>query len=697
MAAEPQAPESLAANGSADAHLANGGPDDSATRLEDGAVRPSAAEKKRLKKKQRKANKQAQRALREVEGGDAPEERAEKDKPEVEVEYVSAPHEYEELLRSEAEAEADAEAEPSSTAGLGTSGGGLGFIKAGTPGSDQGSGLGFTPGLGSSAGLGSTAGLGSQPGLGLDATPALGSDYGSETPFVGGLGLGATPSVQSGQPQEEAKQEPASNPYEEFARVFSMFATAEEVTKTGLGEEEQDVQATEAKETDEVKEEAGAEKEDESDEEETAEQRLSKRKRKEANRLKIAELKQTCPRPEVVEVWDVTAQDPKLLVYLKAYRNTVPVPRHWSQKRKYLQGKRGLEKPPFKLPDFIEATGIGEMRQAYQEKEENKKLKSKQKDKMQPKMGKLDIDYQVLHDAFFKYQNKPNFSIMGDLYYEGKEFEAKIRNAKPGILSEELRAALGMGDNTPPPWLINMQRYGPPPSYPDLRISGLNAPIPPGAQFGYQPGGWGKPPVDEQGNPLYGDVFGLAVEPEEYELVDKMTKWGDLESEEEESEEEEEEEEPEEDTESLADGLASVASGYNSSLPSGIETPEVIDLRKGKAGERPLYQVLEQQQAQVGGNLMGSDHTYVIPGAKAGPGKKGSAADVEVAIDPAELEGLDEEGVRALYEERLQQQQSTASRENFADMVAAKAVQQKRKAAERKEGKAKKAKESFKF
>ena len=35
--------------------------------------------------------------------------------------------------------------------------------------------------------------------------------------------------------------------------MFSMFATAEEVTKTGLGEEEQDVQAAEAKETDEVK------------------------------------------------------------------------------------------------------------------------------------------------------------------------------------------------------------------------------------------------------------------------------------------------------------------------------------------------------------------------------------------------------------------------------------------------------------
>lgn len=53
---------------------------------------------------------------------------------------------------------------------------------------------------------------------------------------------------------------------------------------------------------------------------------------------------------------------------LQAYRNSVPVPRHWSQKRKYLQGKRGIEKPAFRLPEFIEATGIGEMRQAYHEK-----------------------------------------------------------------------------------------------------------------------------------------------------------------------------------------------------------------------------------------------------------------------------------------------------------------------------------------
>ena len=46
----------------------------------------------------------------------------------------------------------------------------------------------------------------------------------------------------------------------------------------------------------------------------------------------------------------------------------MPVPRHWCFKRKYLQGKRGIEKPPFELPDFIKATGIMEMRQALQEK-----------------------------------------------------------------------------------------------------------------------------------------------------------------------------------------------------------------------------------------------------------------------------------------------------------------------------------------
>ena len=79
------------------------------------------------------------------------------------------------------------------------------------------------------------------------------------------------------------------------------------------------------------------ENEDEAEGEE-GEKKLSKRKLKKLNRLSVAELKQLVTRPDVVEMHDVTAKDPGLLVHLKSIRNTVPVPRHWCFKRKYLQG-----------------------------------------------------------------------------------------------------------------------------------------------------------------------------------------------------------------------------------------------------------------------------------------------------------------------------------------------------------------------
>jgi hypothetical protein len=90
---------------------------------------------------------------------------------------------------------------------------------------------------------------------------------------------------------------------------------------------------------------------------------------------------------------------------------------------------------------------------------------------MQPKMGKMDIDYQVLHDAFFRYQTKPKMTGVGEVYYEGKEFEANHEHIKPGKLSEDLREALGMPPGAPPPWLIYMQRCAP-------RLSGKNQSIP---------------------------------------------------------------------------------------------------------------------------------------------------------------------------------------------------------------------------
>ena len=170
----------------------------------------------------------------------------------------------------------------------------------------------------------------------------------------------------------------------EFGEVFGKFNTAEELfgAVAANGEE------GEVKDT-------GAAAEGEKAEEEEEEQAMSKKQKKKLKRLSIAELKQLVTKPEVVEQWDVTAADPRMLVHLKSYRNSIPVPKHWCQKRKFLMGKRGFEKPPFQLPTFIQATGIEKIRASVMEKENAKKLKGKQKERMQPKMGKIDIDYQV--------------------------------------------------------------------------------------------------------------------------------------------------------------------------------------------------------------------------------------------------------------------------------------------------------------
>ncbi|XP_026674614.1 splicing factor 3B subunit 2 isoform X3 [Ceratina calcarata] len=442
--------------------------------------------------------------------------------------------------------------------------------------------------------------------------------------------------------------------------------------------------------------------------------RLSKRKLKRLTRLSVAELKQLVGRPDVVEMHDVTARDPKLLVQLKAHRNTVPVPRHWCFKRKYLQGKRGIEKPPFDLPDFIKRTGITEMRASLQERDDTRTLKAKMRERARPKLGKIDIDYQKLHDAFFKWQTKPRMTIHGDLYYEGKEFETRLKEKKPGELSDELRTALGMpvGPNchkVPPPWLIAMQRYGPPPSYPNLKIPGLNAPIPEGCAFGYHAGGWGKPPVDETGRPLYGDVFGISRTPGGDNMDEEIDRgmWGEPESES--SGDEDEDEDAEEggegegegkDGDGDASGLVTpgaeglITPSGITSIPAGLETPETIELRKKKiesemeGGDTPaLYTVLQERRTDgLGASMMGSTHVYDMTGAAGGQappsviaarrGASGTTSDgrtekdgaVELALDPSELD-LDSEAMASRYEETMRSRQAHLRREDLSDML----------------------------
>lgn len=483
----------------------------------------------------------------------------------------------------------------------------------------------------------------------------------------------------------------------EFSKILERFGGMAERENEPVAEEDgEDVKHDEKEEALEAPEES--------------EQRISKKKLKEINRIKIGELKQACPLPEVVEVWDATAADPLMLVHLKAYRNTVPVPRHWSQKRKYLQGKRGLEKPPFKLPSFIAATGIGDMRQAYNEKAEAQNLKSKGRERTQPKMGKLDIDYRILYDAFFKHQTKPSLTRAGDLYFEGKEFELGTKkHLKPGVMSEALMNALGMQRGSPPPWLVAMQRYGPPPSYPSLRIPGLNAPIPHGAQFGYHPGGWGKPPVDEHGNPIYGDVFGEGdAGDDDDEIAQTMGHWGDMDeiSESEEEGEESEEEESDEASEGETEEEQEQALEEPEVLGSisGLETPAEVQIRKDTETHdgRPksLYQVLEQKKSSAReAGIMGSEHVYNVPGKGLSGAaakrlealKKGMPDDLNISIDPSDLESLDDQSLRELYEAKVAEQRAGR---DFSDMVAQRAASDKKRKASEKSGSKEK---KFKF
>uniref|UniRef100_A0A4X1UF15 SAP domain-containing protein n=1 Tax=Sus scrofa TaxID=9823 RepID=A0A4X1UF15_PIG len=466
-----------------------------------------------------------------------------------------------------------------------------------------------------------------------------------------------------------------------FKRIFEAFKLTDDVKK----EKEKEPEKLDKLENSAVPKKKGFEEEhkdsddDSSDDEQEKKPeapKLSKKKLRRMNRFTVAELKQLVARPDVVEMHDVTAQDPKLLVHLKATRNSVPVPRHWCFKRKYLQ-------------DFIKRTGIQEMREALQEKEEQKTMKSKMREKVRPKMGKIDIDYQKLHDAFFKWQTKPKLTIHGDLYYEGKEFETRLKEKKPGDLGPVSNA-----HKVPPPWLIAMQRYGPPPSYPNLKIPGLNSPIPESCSFGYHAGGWGKPPVDETGKPLYGDVFGTnAAEFQtktEEEEIDR-TPWGELEPSDEESSEEEEEEESDEDKPDETGFITPADSGLItpggfSSVPAGMETPELIELRKKKieeamdGSETPqLFTVLpEKRTATVGGAMMGSTHIYDMSTVMSRKGPAPELQGVEVALAPEELE-LDPMAMTQKYEEHVREQQAQVEKEDFSDMVAEHAAKQKQK------------------
>lgn len=191
--------------------------------------------------------------------------------------------------------------------------------------------------------------------------------------------------------------------------------------------------------------------------------------------ISLIELKSYTTFPELVETYDTTSKNPFFNLEIKTSKNLIPIPKHWLNKKRYLHLKRGIESTTYILPEYINSIGISKIRDP--DSIDNRILKVKGKDKVNPKINKLDLDYNSLYDAFFVYQVKPKMSFFGDIYYEGKEIEEKMRIYKPGRLSNELKTALGMNllSNDEPPFLENMKKYGGPLSYPNLKINGVNS------------------------------------------------------------------------------------------------------------------------------------------------------------------------------------------------------------------------------
>lgn len=203
-------------------------------------------------------------------------------------------------------------------------------------------------------------------------------------------------------------------------------------------------------------------------------------------RLKMAlvDVKCIAERPEIVQWFDADAPDPPLLVALKAVPGVVQVPAHWQNRSEYLNS-RLPRVHNYELPQNIKDTGIMEMRDVFAE---DASLRQKTRERVQPKLGKMDVDYRKFHAAIYHFQRKPPLSGYGEIYTETRDDLVNAKEFLPGRLSHRLRAALGISADQPPPWAHAMAKI-PPPAYPGLRIG---APLP-----HYTPEYWGDMILDD--------------------------------------------------------------------------------------------------------------------------------------------------------------------------------------------------------
>lgn len=216
-------------------------------------------------------------------------------------------------------------------------------------------------------------------------------------------------------------------------------------------------------------------------------QQLSRRKLRKLKKPNLIDLKNQVTHPEAIEWYDCDARYPLLNATIKSTKNVVGIPSHWQLKREYLSGRSLLNKKPFELPDIMKQTDIESMRNVLpnsgQQQTQDSSLKEMARARVQPRLGTLDIDYRKLYDIFFKLGStwKPDVLLpFGDLYYENRNLEEECqwerikRTVRPGKISKSLREVMGLKEGQLPPWCHKMEKLGMPPSYPNMKVAGLN-------------------------------------------------------------------------------------------------------------------------------------------------------------------------------------------------------------------------------
>lgn len=214
-------------------------------------------------------------------------------------------------------------------------------------------------------------------------------------------------------------------------------------------------------------------------------------KRPSKNRnISLIDLKLYSNNPNLVSRKDLNAPFPFLLVKIKSDFNIVNFPFN-SETNGEIISRSSLNQSKYVIPPNVLLANISALKKIDFENQE-KKIKKMKIGELSKAIIKINVDYQKMHDSFFKYDYEPKLSIYGEIFgnNNGKKNHDRFSlskekifyNSENGIISNSLKKALGIekfpNGQIPFPWIKKMRKFGLPPAYSGIKIMGINKEFP---------------------------------------------------------------------------------------------------------------------------------------------------------------------------------------------------------------------------